>query len=260
MNKFWIWFFILPLTISGCWGAKQNMDITQIDQQANSLREHLYAISGGEDVYKNENLDFSLLNQVKTIVNERCSNLINYYKDGKINEDIKNEGLDKSISLLYFVWMEQFDSAQANKKVDEINQIFEEQTDFTANQTIKDYLEKNGKIDSYNKLQDIFKNYPDLINKSILIDENNAKLDQMKTDASRLEGENNISEYNRVADEYNSLLDENNKLIEEYNTKLENYKYDDVYKTFINLINVGVIFPGQTEIPLEDFSNGDSDK
>jgi len=256
MNKWWASLFILPLFFSGClWDSQQNLDIAQIDQQADDLRAHLYKISEGDDYYKNENIDFALLNRIQTVVNERGESLISSYKDGKIDEAKKEEGLKKVISLLYFIWMEKFDAAQADKNVDEMEKIFEEQEEFSSNQTIKDYLANNGKIDNFNKLQDVFKNYPDLIKKNIEIDDNNKKLEQLKSDAAKYENENNINEYNRVADEFNALLETNNNLVEEYNTKLEKYNYEDIYKTFMGMIDAEVIFPGQTDIPLQNYKN-----
>lgn len=238
------------ILLAGC-SDNSNLDIDQLNQQATVLKDHLYEISGDKDFYENEKIDFSLLKNIKNVVLERSQNIILSHRDDKIQDQVLDEGLNKSISLLYLIWMEEADAARRNNDLENLKYIQKEQSEFSSQKEVSSWIEDNGKNDSHNRLQQYLDSLPQLLEQGKKIDENNERLNVLRADADRFKTENNIVEYNRVADEYNVLLEENNRMVDDYNSKLEGIDYNKIYDDFINMIDVGFIFPGQDTIPLK---------
>lgn len=251
INKLKLSLWLIPvLFFTGCINNQVNPNIAQIDQQASTLRNHIYEISGDDGYYHNENIDFALIKRVKDSVGENLKNILVAYNDQKLEYDIYQEGLDKSISLMYFCWIEQADAARRNNDLDNLNFIREEEADFSSQEAIQKWIDENGKREYYKKIENYFSLVPELISKGSEIDANNQKLNELKTQAEGLQVDGNIVEYNLVADEYNALLEQNNQMIDEYNTQLEEIDYENVFNNFMKFIDVSYIFPGQDTIPL----------
>ncbi len=242
---------IFSLFLAGCNSDTQNLDIKQLDQQASNLRSHLYDISGNNDYYDNENIDFTLLKEVKDVVLDRSAKIVNSHRDDKIEDAVLDDGINKSITLLFFVWMEEFDAAQSNNDLDNLNYIKDEIDLFVNETEVMNWIKNNDKKSSLNEIDKILIEMPSLVNLGLEIDRNNEELNTMKSEADQFETNDNVVEYNRVADNYNVLLDENNVKIEDYNSRLEQMNYENIFTTFMKMIDVSYIFPGQTSIPLE---------
>lgn len=236
--------------LTGCW-QNNNLDIQQIDQQAKSLRTHLYEISGENGFYENEKIDFSMLKQIKTITQERLNSVLTQFEDEKVTQDTMDHALEKGSTLMYFIWMEEIDAAKRNNNSDNLRFVGQEHKSFVEQKQVKIWLDSTGKKLYSQAIQEYMDNIPTLLEQAKTIEENNSQLNTLKNNAQKFKDENNIVEYNRLVDEYNTLLEVTNNLIDEYNQQLEKYNYETLYNNFMNMIDVSYIFPGQKTIPLE---------
>lgn len=242
---------ILPfIFLLGCHSEGHNLNLSAIDQQIIILRNHIYDISDSQGVYQNENIDQQLLQEVKKNVMEKGSDNLEQYTDGKLSTEKKDETLKKMLSVLYFVWMEELDSAQSADDEQRLINLQEEHEINTSSQIIQDYWRTTNKINDYANVREIFKMIPNLIQMRAEIESQNKELELIKNELEELKMTNRISDYNDKVQIYNAKVEENEKNIAEYNEGIAEYNNEYVYSSFIKLIDISTLFPTQDVIEL----------
>lgn len=237
------------ILLVGC-QDNQNLNIAAIDQQIIRLRTHIIDIADDEGVYQNELVDMQLLKEIKETTIDNAQENMNLFNDGKMTTDDLDETLEKTLSVLYFIWMEELNSAQTIADIDRLDQLQTEHNSITSEELIQSFLQKKDLMNTYAETREIFKKVPELVREKIQIEDWAEELAEIQNELEVLKADNKVSEYNEKVDVYNARLVEYESKIHEYNNQIEKYNNHYIYQTFIDLININLIFPGQENIQL----------
>lgn len=244
-------FFILFFT-SGCIESKQLNEAKIIDQQINLVSQHIQKISQESGSYRNDEIDFSLLKKVKQETISQVESLINCYQSNQCSEQDLNSNLKKANSLLYFIWMEELDNViSINLKTELIN-LSQEHENYIKDPEIEKWLKNNQLLDKSNNISTVFNDVINLLANFEKIKNNYEQLKNLQTDLDQLKQSSEVEQYNKKADEYNNLLDETNKISDDYNAQIKKYTPEYIDQSFIALIDISQIFPGQNDLPLKN--------
>lgn len=248
-GKFVATFLLLLLLFAGCEGSFGNPNVNEIDRQIDKVSDHIYSISQNE-TYHNEDIDFTLLDRSKQTAQSSLHNLIASYEAGDTDLETLNENIDKTATLLYFVWMEEFDAAWNYKNTNNMLKVQSQMAEFNSWQYVDEWLKNNEMQNDLLSLQETMTALIRASNLSTEIDNNIKKLEQQKEKIDQLAESDQNDSYNKLVVEYNNLIDTNQSLIEEYNQIVSEYTPEDTYQMFLKIIDVKTIFPNQEELPL----------
>jgi len=240
---------ILALFLSGCDVAPGNANIANLDRQIKKVSDHIYSISV-DGIYENSQVDLSLLDQAKSAALVSQQNLNSQYEVGEIDQGTQNEGIAKSFSLLHFIWMEEYEAAWAFKNSDRLLKLQNEFVDFENMAEIEQWAKERNLKNQELVLQDILSKSIRAGNLAQEIDQNNKNLAQLKSQIEAMTPELEPGEYNAKVSEYNNLVDSNQNSVIEYNDIISEYSPAIIYQSFLDLIQIDLIFPNQTELNL----------
>ncbi|MBU0648168.1 hypothetical protein KJ855_03225 [Patescibacteria group bacterium] len=251
MKRTFIVILTALLIFPGCQEFTKNQNIAAIDLQISRIQHHVESISTADNIYYNENVDFTLLNEAKQVCFDNGIKLTEEYSQETITPSELSSGLDKMISLLYFIWMEEFDTATRDQNHDQLVKIKQEHDSIGQNEVISNWLTENNLTQNYQQIQDIIKNTIDAVDKGKTIEANDTKLSSLQSQLEQFKQDNQIDSYNNLVNEYNSLLEQNKALINEYNLIITEYDSDYIFNSFLSLVNIKLLFPQQENLQLK---------
>ena len=248
IKKILIIFVSFFLILSGCFTDGSTNSLTQIDLQLQKINDHVVSISGDSHTYQNENLDLSLLSNVKDSLIALSQKLIIEHQSQAITDDQYNDGLNKIVSLLHYIWMEEFDAALKYQNKVIILKIQQEQKEFCSQADVKEWLVNNQKYNHTQALQKKISEVVQAIDYQNQIKQNQEQLTILKQQLSDLSDKNDVSGYNDLVPEYNNLVDANQQINDQYQQLISQNNPENLYQSFLNLVDVKVIFPGQEQL------------
>jgi len=188
-------------------------------------------------LYENQNLDIQLFNQKWGIINSEYSNLKQDISNGKLpNQDKINEILNYYKTVYFFstneLWFRAFDNGDQIQITKITNKIRAAINDEYFNS----YMKSRGELAKANTLLSKI----DEVSKSAKTE---TEIDQLKNRIDSCKIYDNCGDYNYLIDKYNNLIHEYNAGINSRNDAVK-----DLFSRFIGLVDVYLIFPGQTTL------------
>lgn len=236
---------------TGCFVPPADSTITDIDSSVAQITSHLQQISSQNGKYRNEQLDFQLLQSVKNNLLKDLYLLDQKKQSGTINKDLYDKYLDKNLSALHFIWLEELENALSNNQDEYIAQINTELTQVNNYRYVQDWIKNNNKQTAYDNIKSLLRDLIELTNLNKTITENNIKLAEQSKQLEELKQASDFTAYNQLAKEYNQLVESNSALINTYNQSAQ--KYDSLYlnQVFLEYININQILPDQYQLNLK---------
>jgi len=248
MKKYFLLFLFFGLV--GCHNSGHNLNLAAIDQQILKLRQHVVAIADDNGIYQNENLDQQLLKEIKETTIEKGNENIDLWQQGKLEQDDFQQTLEKMSSVLYFIWMEEIDSAQSANDSDRIQILQKEHDEVMNNNIWQNFWESKNKLADYARVREVIKTDLEMVNLRNEIEQNNEELNQLRQEMEQLNTENKISEYNDRVEIFNQQVEANQDLINKYNTEITRNNSELANQAFLNLIEISLLFPQQNNLQL----------
>lgn len=240
------------LILGGCaTQPAQDETITSIDQTVTELRNHLQQISVKDNAYRNDQLDFALLKKNKAILITNLDKISQKQQAGTIVGEKYDQYLDKTLSALYFIWLEELEGSLTNNQFDYVLQISNEQSQVAERIDVQDWVGSKNKQTAYDNIQTAFRDLNELLNQNNAVIANNGKLAQQKKQLEDLKQANDITNYNSLTKEYNTLIDKNTELIASYNALVQKYDTRYLNQVFLDFIDINQILPQQTKLNIQ---------